>query len=115
MPSCGKKKYNNKKAIEKVKRRVIAQDIETGRLGMIDMELLQDALCLGWVPKLINKSTDKETWKTYPTLVYSNLCLNLEILAHHANPKICLPYLETPETSGKKTRVIRLAKATIQI
>ena len=56
-----KRKYNNKKAFEKVKRRVIAQGVEKGGLGMIDMKLLQEALYLGWVPKLINKSTDKQT------------------------------------------------------
>ena len=71
-----KRKYN-KKAFEKVQRRVLAQDIEKGGLGMIDMKLIQEALYLGWIPKLINKSTDKETWKTDPTLIYSNLGLNL--------------------------------------
>ena len=35
-----KRKYNNKKAFEKVKRRVIAQGVEKGGLGMIDMKLL---------------------------------------------------------------------------
>ena len=74
-----KKKHNNKKAFEKVKRKVLAQEIEKGGLGMIDMKLLQEALYLGWVPRLLDKSTDKQTWKTYPISIYTKLGLNLDI------------------------------------
>ena len=41
-----KKKYNNKKAFEKGKQKVLAQEIKKGGFGMIDIKLLQEALTL---------------------------------------------------------------------
>ena len=54
-----KKKNSNKKAFEKVKRKVLMQDYDKGGLKMIDMKILQSALYLSLIPKLITKSTDK--------------------------------------------------------
>ena len=57
------KKNSNKKAFEKVKRKVLMQDYDKGGLKMIGMKILQSALYLSWIPKLITKSTDK--WKVF--------------------------------------------------
>ena len=54
-----KTKNSNKKAFEKVKRKVLVQDYDKGGLKMIDMKILQSALYLSLIPKLITKSTDK--------------------------------------------------------
>ena len=59
-----KKKYNNKKAFEKVKRKVLCQDTSKGGLKMIDMNTLQQSLYLSWIPKIIFRrhlSTQLET------------------------------------------------------
>ena len=45
---------------------------------MIDMKILQSALYLSWIPKLITKSTDK--WKVFPKIYYSQLGEGLSIL-----------------------------------
>ncbi|WP_293688688.1 reverse transcriptase domain-containing protein, partial [Thiolapillus sp.] len=73
-----KKKNSNKKAFEKVKRKVLMQDYDKGGLKMIDMKILQSALYLSWIPKLITKSTDK--WKVFPKIYYSQLGEGLSIL-----------------------------------
>ena len=72
------KKNSNKKVFEKVKRKVLMQDYDKGRLKMIDMKILQSALYLSWIPKLITKSTDK--WKVFPKIFYSQLGEGLSIL-----------------------------------
>ena len=54
-----KEKNSNKKAFEKVKRKVLMQDYDKDGLKMIDMKILQSALYLSLIPKLITKSTDK--------------------------------------------------------
>ena len=61
-----KKKYNNKKAFEKVKRKILMQDIDKGGLKMIDMLSLQEALHLTWIPKLVNKQEAQNSWMAYP-------------------------------------------------
>ena len=45
------------------------QDYDKGGLKMIDMNILQSALYLSWIPKLITKSTDK--WKVFTKIFYS--------------------------------------------
>ena len=59
-----KKKNSNKKAFLKVKSKVLMQDYDKGGLKMIGTKILQSALYLSWIPKLITKSTDK--WKVFP-------------------------------------------------
>ena len=53
-----KKKYNNKKAFEKVKRKIL---IDKGGLKMTDMKTLQEALYLAWIPKLVNKQEEQNS------------------------------------------------------
>ena len=81
-----KKRYSNKKAFEKVKRKVLTQDFDQGGLKMIDMKILQDALYLTWIPRLIS-SENNATWKVVPTSIFSHLGEGMNILAHNCNPK----------------------------
>ena len=81
-----KKKYNNKKAFEKIKRKILTQDFDKGGLKMLDMKTLQEALYLTWVPKLVNRQEKQNTWKAYPLAVFSKLGLNLDILANPTAP-----------------------------
>ena len=73
-----KKKNSNKKAFEKIKRKVLMLDYDKGGLKMTDMKILQSALYLSWIPKLMTKSTDK--WKVFPEIFYSQLGEGLSIL-----------------------------------
>ena len=68
-------------ASEKVKRKILTQDIDKGGLKMIDMKTLQEALYLTWIPKLVNKQEEQNSWMAYPFTVFSKLGLNLDILA----------------------------------
>ena len=72
-----KKKTSNKKAFEKVKRKVLTQDHDKGGLKMIDMKTLQTALYFSWIPKLT--SVDEEKWKIFPVLFCSQLGEGLHI------------------------------------
>ena len=74
-----KRKYNNKKAFQKVKRKVLTQDIDKGGLKMVDMKSYQNALYLSWVPKLMASNIDNPYWKTLPTLFFSKLGKGLDI------------------------------------
>ena len=61
-----KKKYNTKKAFEKVKHKILTQDIDKGGLKTIGMKTLQEALYLTWIPKLVNKLEEQNRWMAYP-------------------------------------------------
>ena len=56
-----KNKYNNKKTSEKVKCKILTQDIDKGGLKMTDMKTLQEALYLAWIPKLVNKQEEQNS------------------------------------------------------
>ena len=60
-----KKKFNNKKAFEKVKRKVIESSIEEGGLGMFNMVHLQKCMYVQWVSKLFS-ATDDDSWAWIP-------------------------------------------------
>ena len=90
-----KRKNSNKKAFEKVKRKVMCQELEEGGLKMIDAKTLQSALYLGWIPKLLSTKQDK--WKSFPTLYLSKLAEGMSILHTPCHPKDIIGY---PKTHG---------------
>ena len=48
-----KRRYNNKKAFEKIKRKVLYNDLSEGGLRMVDVVRFQDSVLLNWAEKLI--------------------------------------------------------------
>ena len=56
-----KKKMDNKKPSERIRRSVLCSRYNTGGLQMIDMEKLQDSIMLEWAESLINTETSE--WK----------------------------------------------------
>ena len=92
-----KKRYNNKKSFEKVKRKVLIQDIEKGGLNMVDMKTCQESLYLTWVPKLF-KDTQQETWKAYPIYIFSKLGKGLDIFGNTCHPD---DVLGLPKNAGE--------------
>lgn len=80
-----KKKYSNKKAFEKVKRKILTQGFEQGGLKMIDMKTLQDALYLTWLPRLLS-TEHNAAWKVVPISLFSHLGKELNILTHTCSP-----------------------------
>ena len=56
-----KKKCNNKKAYEKVKRKVLCNNFEAGGLRMVDVHRLQDSILLSWAEALV--TTGNQSWK----------------------------------------------------
>ena len=60
-----KKKNNNKKAFEKVKRTIMCADYSFGGLKMIDLLQMQRAFVLQWVPRLSSSNT-KHNWAKIP-------------------------------------------------
>ena len=54
--------WNNKK--DKIKREGLYQDIQKGRLHMVDTEMMFKTLKLGWIPRLLMPGN--LYWKTIP-------------------------------------------------
>ena len=61
MLSSGQLNATMKQAFDKVKPTVLAQQIEKGGLGLRGIKLLEEPLYIGWFPRLLDKSTDKQT------------------------------------------------------
>lgn len=80
-----KKKTNNRKAFEKVKRKVLALKTEKGGLNMIDMVTLQTALQLKWISKLSAPGNQK--FKYIPRILLSKLGVGLSILYTPCRPE----------------------------
>ena len=55
-----KKKFNNKKAFEKVKRNVLYNEYEKGGLRMVNIRRFQDSVLISWAEKLL--SNEKQQW-----------------------------------------------------
>ena len=66
-----KKRFNNKRAYEKVRRSVMSNDYDDGGLRMIDMHRLQVSIMLKWVNDLI--ASDIIDWKSLPLSLLSNV------------------------------------------
>ena len=64
-----KKKNNNKKAFEKVKRNVMCTDYQEGGLKMIDLRLMQTSFILQWAT-LLTSSEDIPRWKIIPKAIF---------------------------------------------
>ena len=84
-----KKKFSNKRAFEKVKRKILTQDFGRGGLKMIDMNTLQQSLYLAWIPKIL-KENDNPTWRAFPTNLYNELGSGFSILDNRCTPKSIL-------------------------
>ena len=67
-----KKKFSNKRAFEKVKRKIMTQEFKQGGLKMIDMHTLQQSLYLAWIPKLL-KENNNPAWTAIPMNFYDKL------------------------------------------
>ena len=73
-----RKKDCNKKAYEKVKRKVMINNIDLGGLSMIDMHILQKSFKLEWVVKLFRcKKEEKWAWVAKEYLIYLSEDLQL--------------------------------------
>ena len=77
-----KKKNNNKKAFEKIKRNVICSDYKDGGLKMIDLRAMQTSFILQWVPRLTSCET-LYNWKILPRSIFASHGPNFEIF--HSN------------------------------
>ena len=60
-----KKRFNNKKAFEKIKRKVIQSDYSNGGLNMVDMIKLQTCYYLQWAGKYV--TSEAENWTFIPS------------------------------------------------
>jgi hypothetical protein len=58
------RKYSNKKAFEKVKRKVMESDFQNGGLNMVNMLELQEVFNLQWIARLHN--AENSTWACIP-------------------------------------------------
>ena len=79
-----KKKFSNKRAFEKVKRKIMTQEFEKGGLKMIDMHTLQNSLYLAWIPKLLTESNNSAL-KTVAINFYDKLGSGLCIFDNPCN------------------------------
>ena len=96
-----KKKTSNRKAFEKVKRKVLTQEYEKGGLKMIDMKTLQDALYLSWTSKLSAKTS--ENWTIFPKMYYSQMGVDMSVLYTPCKPQDLIDKSTPLVRSGEKS------------
>ena len=65
------KRYNNKRAFEKIKRKVIYNPIEKGGLKILNIEAIQSAAYLHWAEKLLTGV--EQDWKILAKAAYKNV------------------------------------------
>ena len=66
-----KKKYNNKRAFEKIKRNVLSLNVKDGGLGMINIEHQQKMFLTKWATKLV-KGT-RQAWSIVPEAMFNKI------------------------------------------
>ena len=57
------RRYSNRKAFEKIKRKILQQDYDSGGIRMIDMKSMQSYFYLQWAGKIVNSN---ENWTYIP-------------------------------------------------
>ena len=66
-----KRRFNNKRAYEKVKRKVMSNEYDDGGLRMIDIYRSQNSILINWVNALLSPSV--ESWKYLAKQYFKNL------------------------------------------
>ena len=66
-----KKRYYNKRAFEKIKRKVMYNPTEKGGLKILNIEAIQSAAYLHWAEKLLTGV--EQDWKILPKAAYKNV------------------------------------------
>ena len=61
--------WRNKK--DKIKRTGLYKDLEKGRIGMVDVDLMFKALRLGWIPRLM--TARNRNWCTIPNHFFTRM------------------------------------------
>ena len=79
-----KKKNNNKKAFEKVKRNIMCAEYKDGGLKMIDLRVMQLSFILQWVSKLTS-GNNMYNWKILARAIFDSHGPNLECLHSNVN------------------------------
>ena len=67
-----KKNFDNKRAFEKIKRKVLYSSYGDGGLRMVDMHRLQDSMLLAWASQLLSSENPTE-WKNIAMYNYKKL------------------------------------------
>lgn len=80
-----KKKFNNRRAYEKVRRDVICQDFKEGGLKMIDIHDMQVSFAVKWLQKL--HSNKNATFAVIPIHYYDKLGRDLSVLQSNVKSK----------------------------
>ena len=80
------KRYSNRKAFEKVKRKIMESDIDQGGLNMINMISFQEYFHLQWAGKLF-EATDKQNWSQLPKWHCEKLAKNNHIFEINSRSK----------------------------
>ena len=73
------KRYNNKRAFEKIKRKVIYNPIEKGGLKILNIEAIQSAAYLHWAEKLLTGV--EQDWKILAKAAYKNVGFPAEFVS----------------------------------
>ena len=82
-----KKRENNKKAFEKVKRIVLCKEYKQGGLKMIDIKQMQTSFTLNWVIRLTtSKTTEKVT--LIPRMIFSSHGPNFACFHSNVSSKV---------------------------
>ena len=81
-----KKRNNNRKAFEKVKRSVMCEEYDQGGLKMINVQQMQTSFLLQWAIKLC-KAKEEEKWIVIPRLQLYRLGANYACFFSNASAK----------------------------
>jgi len=79
------RRFCNKRAFEKVKRKILQGDYCNGGLKMVDMQLMQECYYLQWAGKL--HAGNGENWTYIPKWNYSPLAKGLGVFEFNCKPE----------------------------
>ena len=82
------RKYSNKKAFEKIKRKVMQNDYEEGGLRMVDMFIIQKSYYLQWAGKVFSSDeTTLSNWSILPLWYFSRIFSGKKVFEINCNSK----------------------------
>ena len=78
------RKFSNKKAFEKIKRKVMESSVDKGGVNMINISKIQESFYLQWAGRL--SLADSENWSLIPKWMYSKIAKSLNAFNFNCRP-----------------------------
>lgn len=105
------RKFSNKKAFEKIKRKIMESSVDKGGVNMVNISKLQESFYLQWAGRL--EIADSENWSNIPKWMYGKISKHLGAFEFNCRPNKLKPLTNIPSNFWRKVLEVYLKYKTL--